>query len=89
MDQDVSPVRMRAMFPEINSLPRAQGEFAFDDGHAQVHTGQHGPDVGGHIIIALGVVLEERVSIRHQPGKESFQVVAHFGVSIFLNEQGG
>ena len=80
-------MRRGAVFPDVDALPGAEGEFTVHDGEAQVHRGQRGADVRGHVVAALAGVLEERVAIRGEPGEEALQVAADFRVGVFLDEQ--
>ena len=82
-------VRMRAVLPQINSLPRSEREFAGVDGNGKIHGGQRGADVRGHVVIALGGVAEKRIAIAHEPRKKRVKVAAHIGVGVFLDEQRG
>lgn len=87
MHDDGSTVRMSAVFPEVDSLPGAQGQRAFHDGDGQIHRSQGGAHMRRHIIIAFAGVLEKRITIRNEPGKESFEIPPHFGIGIFLNQK--
>src|SRR5262245_23937171 len=41
-----------------------------------------------HVVVSLAVMPKEGVPIRHEAGKEPFEVAPHFGVGILLNQQG-
>src|SRR5713226_6704051 len=43
--------------------------------------------MGGHVVLALARVLEERIAIRHEAAEEALQVPAHFGVGVFLDQE--
>jgi hypothetical protein len=80
-------VRVRAMFPEINSLPRPQRELTGAHGQRKIHGRQRGANVRGHVVLALGGVNEQRIAIRHEPREKGVEVAAHVGIGIFLDEQ--
>ena len=80
-------MRPRAVFPEINPLPRSEREPAALYRNGKVHRRQRRADMRRHVIIALGGVDEQRISIPHQPRKKSVQIAAHIRVGIFLDQQ--
>jgi hypothetical protein len=80
-------MRVRAVFPQINTLPGSQGQLALADGQREIDAGQRGADVRGHVVIAFGSVDEERIAVGHQPRKKGFEVAAHIGVGIFLDQK--
>ena len=43
--------------------------------------------MGGHVVFAFGGVLENGIAVGSEPGEEAFQIVADFGVGIFLDEK--
>jgi hypothetical protein len=47
-----------AVFPEVNALPGAKGEVSVGKGDAEVHGGEGGADVGGHVVVAFSGVDE-------------------------------
>lgn len=77
------------MFPQVNSLPGPQRQPATHDGNGEINSGEHAPDMGGHIVLALGGMDEKRVAVGHKAGKEFFQVTPNVRVGVFLNEQRG
>src|SRR5688572_24458947 len=72
VDHDAASVRLKSMFPEINSLPRAQSEARRDNRDAEIHAGQRRANVRRHVVITLAGMLEERFAVRHEPGEEFF-----------------
>src|SRR5215471_5130481 len=42
-----------------------------------------------HIVVSLGGVNEQPVAVRHESGKEFFQIPPHVGIGILLDEQRG
>ena len=74
---------------QVDALPCAERKFVAHDEDAQVHGGQRGADVRGHVVVAFAGVLEQRIPIRSEAGEESLQVATDLGVSIFLDEQRG
>ena len=87
MEGNAAAVGMVAMFPEINALPGAEGEMAAFEGNAEVDGGKRRADVSGHVVFPFGGVLEDRITVRREAGKDAFEVAAHFRIGIFLNEQ--
>ena len=73
------------MFPEVETLPRAEGECAAFKWDAEIHGGECGAHVGRHVVVAFGGVLEDGVAVRREPREEAFEVAADFGISVFLN----
>ena len=51
-----------AVFPEIHALPGAEGESALGDRDGEVHGGEGGAHMGGHIV---GTLISMR-EIRHR-----------------------
>ena len=88
MSRHDPPVPDQPMFPEVNSLPRTQGEFSGLDGDSEIDRGQSRANVRGHVVITFAGVPENRVAIRRKPREETFQVTAHIGVGVFLDQQG-
>ena len=77
------------MFPKVDALPGAEHHRAGGDRDAEVDAGQRRADVGRHVVVALVVVLVNRVGIRGQARKNRLEVGAHGGVGVFLDEQRG
>ena len=84
MCDDTPPVRVGAMFPKINSLPRAKRKSSCDEGNAQVHRCERRAHVGGHIILSFSRMPEEPVAVRNEAFKEALQVTADLRIGIFL-----
>jgi len=77
-----------AVFPEVDSLPGSQREAPVRDGDGEVHGGQGGANVRRHVIVSFDRMPEERITVGHETGEESFQITAHVRVGIFLDQQG-
>lgn len=77
------------MFPKVDALPGAQRQPAMSNRDGEIYRGEGCSDVRRHILVALGSVDEEWITVRHQAGKESLQVPAHVRVGILLNQQRG
>jgi len=45
--------------------------------------------MGRHVIFAFGGMDKQGVSVRNQSFEEAFQVAAHVGVGVFLDQQRG
>jgi hypothetical protein len=87
MQHDVAGVTLRAVFPQINPLPRSQRELSGADGKVQIHRRQCRADVRGHVVVAFRRVDKQRVAVRHEPLEKRLQIAAHIRVGIFLDEQ--
>jgi hypothetical protein len=81
-------VRVDAMFPKVNALPGAEGESTALVRNAEIYGGEGGADVGRHIVIAFGSVLEDGIAIGCEAREDAFKVAADLGVGIFLNKEG-
>ena len=77
------------MLPQVDALPRPEGELARSQWHRQMRRREHGAHVRRHVIRTLVHVGEERVSIGYQPREEGVEISAHIGVCILLNDQRG
>jgi len=89
MEGDGAGMGGATVFPEIDSLPGAEGKAASVDGKGEVDGGKGGADMGGHVVIALGGVNEKWVAVGNEAGEEGFQIAPDIGVGIFLNEERG
>ena len=78
---------LEPMFPKVNPLPGAKNQPAFLDGDAQIDCREGSANMRGHIVIALGGMLEQRITVRRQARKKPLQVAAHFGIGVLLNQQ--
>ena len=67
MRHHAAAMRVRAVFPQINSLPRAEREFAVRNRNGHVHGRERGADVRGHVVVAFGGVIEDCIAIGHEP----------------------
>lgn len=76
-----------AMLPKINALPSSQRKPSLFDGNRRVDASKRRPNMSRHIVRSLASVHEQSISIRTKPGKKSLQIVPHFRIRIFLNEQ--
>src|SRR5205823_1475215 len=88
MEGNSAGMRGATVFPKINALPCAEGEFTSADGNRKIYGRERGADMGGHVIVTFGSMNKNGIAIRHEPRKETFQVTANIGIGIFLNEQG-
>ena len=87
MDSHAAPMRMMAMFPEVNALPRAQRQLAPLERNAEIHRGQRRAHVSWHVVFAFSGMPENWIAIRREPRKQALQVALYFGIGILLNEQ--
>src|SRR6185437_13282332 len=58
--RDPALMRVAAVLPQEQPLPGAQLRLAAVHRHHEAHAGEHGAHVGGHVVGAFGVVLEDR-----------------------------
>ena len=68
-----------AVFPEIHALPGAEGESAMGDRYGEVHGGEGGAHVGGHVVGALIIMLKHWVAVGADARHETFQITPHAG----------
>lgn len=87
VERDAAGVRVRPVFPEINPLPCPQRQLSAMQRDGEVHRGQRGPDMRGHVVVPLGGVHKQRVAVWHESLKKSVEITTHVGVGIFLDEQ--
>lgn len=62
----------RAVLPHVQALPGAEREPAVFDRDADRGLRENAPDVRGHVVIALGVVREDAVTVGYEPRRERF-----------------
>ena len=89
MDHYLPLARMITVFPQVDSLPGSQHEFAVLEGDTQLGGRQRRLDVGGHVVTALQRMGVKRVVFRHQPVQPVFQINPRAVVVIFLDQQAG
>src|SRR3989442_883661 len=87
MDSHTASMRMMAVFPEVNPLPRAQRQLATLERNAEIHRGKRRAHMSWHVVLAFSGMPENWVAIRCEPRKQTFEVVLHFGIGILLNQQ--
>ena len=78
-----------AVLPEIHALPGAEGESALGDRDGEVHGGEGGAHMGGHIVGALVIMLKHWVAVGADACHEAFEIAPYAGVGIFLYNQRG
>src|SRR6185295_8773890 len=88
MRRDLSRVWVCAMFPQIDSLPRAERKPSTIQWDAEVHARQGRPHVRRHIVLAFRRVLKKWIAVANEARKESLEVSADVRVCIFLDQQG-
>jgi hypothetical protein len=71
MQRDVTRMSAQAVFPKVNSLPRAERQPAFAHRNAQVHRRKRRADVRRHVIIALQRVFKKRITVWDEPLKNA------------------
>ena len=89
MKDNAAAMLRRAMFKNINALPRSKYHAALFHGYGELCEGESGADVGGHVVRAFdGVAVEARI-FGHEALEESVEVVDYVRVCIFLDGEGG
>ena len=78
-----------AVFPEVHALPGAEGESALGDRDGEVHGGEGGAHMSGHIVGAFVIMLKHRIAVGADARHEAFQIAPHAGIGVFLNDQRG
>jgi hypothetical protein len=87
MQRHFAAMRARAVFPEIDALPRAEREAATGQRNRQLHGGQRRSDMRGHIVRPFIAMPVQRIAIDDQPREESIEIAANIGVGVLLNHQ--
>ena len=87
MDSHAAAMRMMAVFPEVNPLPRPQRQLAPLERNAEIHRGKRRAHVSWHVVFAFSGMPENWIAIRREPRKQALQVALYFGIGILLNEQ--
>lgn len=80
-------MRRGAMLVEINALPRAEHQSSALNRNAQRRGRECGAHVRGHVVRAFARVPKQRIAVRHEALKKSFEIALHFGIGVLLNEQ--
>lgn len=75
------------MLPQVNALPDTQMQPPFTDGNGQEALRQHGAHVGRHVVVSLGDVTEQGVSVRHGPGNKALEVPVNLGVCVLGDDE--
>ena len=88
VQRNVPPVRVAAVFENVDALPRAEGEISEVDGDRQLCLRERGANMSGHVVGAFGCVSVEGVVFGDEAAEETFEIAHHVGVSVFLNRQG-
>lgn len=79
---DLPPVRRRSVFKQVKALPGTQRQAAIDDGYGEFRCRQHRSHMGRHVVRALCIMTEQRVTVGHQARQERFQVPVYLGIRI-------
>ncbi len=87
VDDQLSGVRLRAMLPYVNALPRPEHQVAGIDRNRQRRGSQHCLDVRRHIVRTLSRVRIKRIILRDKPVQPLLKIALRGGVRIFLNRQ--
>src|SRR5690242_8758126 len=82
-------MRMRAVFPQVNPLPCAERQPAAVNRNGKIHRRQRRADVRRHVVLALGGVNKQRVTIRNQPREKGIQIAPHIRIGVFLDQKRG
>src|SRR5450432_1390789 len=76
-----------AVLAQINPLPGAERQPPVTDGDGRLRPQQHGLDVGGHVVVALGRVLQVRSSVRNGLVEPPPQIRAHLRIGILVERE--
>ncbi len=79
-------MRCAPVFKEKNTLPRSELHFSIDHRYGLTCARQYHPDMGWHVVTALGTVREVIGIFWHQAIKKLFQVAARGRIRIFHDE---
>ena len=86
MCRNLARVPRAAVFPNINSLPRAECETTGLKRDAEIHRSQRGANVRRHIVIALRSVNENRIAVGNESLEKCVEIAADIRIGILLNQ---
>lgn len=75
------------MLPQVNPLPSPEKERAIFERKGRVCHCQCRSNMSWHIIGTLKCVSKDRIAIRTKAREKPLQILAHFGIGIFLNQK--
>src|SRR6185437_12390113 len=65
---DLALMRVEPMLPQVDALPGTEQQPAAMHRHAEADPGEDRAHVRRHVVLAFGIVAEDRVAIRHDAG---------------------
>jgi len=71
VNHDAPCMRAEAVFPNINPLPRSQGQPTLVNRNGKIYRGKRRADVRRHIIITFCSMTEQWIPIRYEPLEKS------------------
>src|SRR5215813_1295782 len=86
---DLAAVAPGAVLVEVDGLPGAEREVSLHHRDGQGGLGERRADVAGHVVRALGGVVEEPVTVGDEAGEEALEVREHLWVRVLLDHQAG
>jgi hypothetical protein len=86
VNHDLTTMPRFAVFPNVDPLPGSQGQPPTFNRDGQTDRGECRTNVRGHVIITLGGVPEQRITVWHQSVEESLQVLANLRIRVFLDQ---
>src|SRR5258708_5561951 len=89
MQDDLAPMRRRAVLEDIDPLPCSKNWLAIEDGYRELRIGERGSDVCGHVVGALHGMAVQFVVFRRQTTEMIVEIGDHVRVGILLNCQRG
>jgi len=79
----------RAVFKNINALPRSKRHAAVLDRNGELREGERGADVRRHVVRPLHGVPVEAIVLRNEPAEEDVQIVDDVRIGILLDGERG
>lgn len=76
------------MFVEVDALPGAEIESTIEYRDREGHSAEHRADVRGHVVVALGVVLETRIAVRNEASEVPLEVAPDRWIGVLAQDEG-
>src|SRR6185312_6974167 len=87
MEHDRAPLGRPPMLEEIDRLPRAERQMAAFDRYSDLRLRQRRPQMGGHVVGALGAMPVAAGRLRGDGLEEGLQVGAYLRVRVLLDNE--
>lgn len=86
-DRKASTMGRIAVLPEIEPLPCAERQFAFEHRHRDRTLREDAANMRRHVVGPLVGVLENGIAFRNQPAHKALKVTSNDGIRIFAENE--